>query len=199
MDGGHCIAPRAPGDGSKCPHPREPGSLFCRGHEQAPAVQRGGWLSAERRRRQRLGGAEGPALDVSNIVPRLWISALPPLDRDLPGFDVMVLCMANTGDRSPFRGQVIYCPTPAVLGPYDIRSALLTARHVAAGLRTGHTVLVACATGHQGAPLVAGLGLGFCSRMTAAQIADLIRRRRSPECLTNPQHQQVLEFYLRRR
>lgn len=195
---GLCIAPGA--DRRPCHAPCTPGSAFCEGHASAPAVRRGGWLSAERRRRQRVGGAEPVAFDVSNIAPRLWLSAMPPLDRDLPAFDLLVLCAADmTRDRLPFRGRVLRCPLPRTLTIYDIRRAITAARAVAAALREGRTVLVSCATGHDASALVAALGLGLATTMSPSAIVALIRGRRSSDCLQQPQATQVLDLYLRRR
>lgn len=189
-----CIAPEAPG--VRCPQSPEPGSLFCRKHEQAPGVQRGGWLSAERRRRQRAGGLSAGQFDASNITPRLWMSGLPPADSDLPGFDVMALCAEA---ESRFHGAVLRCPLPSSLSVYDVRAALLTAQRVASSLRGGHTVLVACQTGQEASALVTGLALGMVTRWTPKDIVGRIRRRRAAGCLSNPQYMHVLEFYLGRR
>lgn len=194
-----CVAPAARGQQALCGAPVASGGL-CAEHARAPGVQRGGWLSAERRRRRRVGAGDPVAWSPSNIAPRLWLSAMPPLDRDLPGFDVLVLCAGDTtGDRLPFRGKVLRCPLPATLGIYDIRRVINAAGAVAGALRAGRTVLVACATGHDGSALVAGMGLGMATRMAPPSIVSLLRQRRSAECLGDPGLVQVLDFYLRRR
>ncbi len=196
-----CIAPApAPAAHARCPHPRAPGSLFCRGHEQAPAAQRGGWLSAERRRRTRMG-ARDEAWDVSNVAQRLWVGVTPPWDRDLPSFDLLALCAPIVPSQPmPFRGRVLRCPvTPGEISIHQIQQVLGTSAAVARSLRGGGTVLVTCATGHHGAALVAGLGLGFITRLGSGDIVAILRQRRSPECLADPQLARVLDFYLSRR
>ncbi len=195
-----CIAPQAmPAASRRCPHPRAPGSLFCRGHEQAPAAQRGGWLSAERRRRKRVTSEE--PWDVSNVAQRLWVGVTPPWDRDLPGFDVLALCATGLPAWAPgFHGQVLRCPVPAGdLSIHQVKHVLVTAGALARALRGGATILATCASGYQGSALVAGLGLGFVTRMAPDDIVMLMRRRRSPECLVDPGLARVLAFYLSRR
>src|SRR5690349_1357478 len=132
-----CIAPKA--DRSPCGDPREPGSLFCRVHEQAPGVQRGGWLSAERRRlrmatSQRVDTSgivtlQDQKLDASNVATRLWIGGRPPFDRDLPGFDLLVLCARELQpDHVAFHGTVIRCPLrDDILDHPELTRAVLTA------------------------------------------------------------------------
>lgn len=191
-----CIAPRERGDPAPCPEPREPGSLFCRRHEAAPAVQRGGWISAERRRRQMAGRQE--VADISNVAQRLWLGAAPPPELDLPRIDVLVLCVPERPPQHAFHGRLVWCALGPGLSIYDIRRALIAAHAAALALRAGGTVLVADRTGHGEAAMVAGLALGFVTRQTPAQIASAIRTRRSPQCLS-PAQMQILERYLGRR
>lgn len=174
-----CIAPR-------CQAAREPGSLFCRPHELAPAAQRGGWLSAEKRRRA-MGASKEIALDASNIVKRLWVGSVPPFDRDLPDFDTLVLCARELQpERIVFGRQVIRVPIPDnALTSDELRRALAGGRQVAASLAAGKRVLVTCHAGLNRSALVASIGLGMVTRMQPAEIIDLMRARRSPEALGN--------------
>lgn len=190
----HCIAPQERGDPAPCTEPRAPGSLFCRRHEAAPAAQRGGWISAEQRRRRLAGHAA-----ISNVAQRLWLGQAPPPDQDLPRIDLLVLCLPERPTGHAFHGRLVWCGVTAELSIHDIRRALLAGHTAALALRVGKTVLVADRTGHGDAALVTGLALGFSTRMTPAQITALIRARRSKECLRSPPHQKVLETYLGRR
>lgn len=193
----NCIAPAEGAPRQPCPHPREPGSLFCRGHELAPAAQRGGWLSAEKRRR-RLAAHADQALDASSVTPqpawKLWIGGNPPADRDLPEFDLIVLCAAeHPGPLGAFHGRVIRCPLR--VGPLDnaqARDALTASDVVARVLRARKRVLVACHAGLNRAPLVAGLALARLTRMSAAEIIETMRSRRHPSALSNPSYQHLL-------
>lgn len=170
-----CIAPsgkrRVP-----CPNPTEPGSLFCRTHERAPAAKRGGWISAEQRRRK-LAASE-QALDARNVTPRLWVGAQPPADRDLPEFDILVLCaLEYQPNPVAFHGQVVRCPLPdAQLTDHQIAHALMVARAVAGALNGGHRVLVTCASGFNRSTLIAALALMLVTRMGADELVEKIQR-----------------------
>jgi hypothetical protein len=183
LNNGGCIAP-------ECEELREVGSVFCRKHLDAPAGQRGGWLSAERRRRKMAGGPilSDVKLDANNIVRRLWIGGEPPMDRHLPGFDVLTLCAEEIQPRVvAFRGNILRVPLPdAKLDGSETSRAVIGARHVARHLSGGKRVLVTCAMGRNRSALVAGLALGMVTKMSGPQIAELIRQRRHPDCLSNP-------------
>jgi len=181
-----CIAPR-------CPDGREPGSLFCRAHEQAPAPQRGGWLSAERRRRKLAAGAE--PLDVSNVVPRLWVGATPMVDRDLPDFDVMVLCAAEAQpEHVAFHGQLVRCPVVNdILSHQELAAVIMVSRIVAQALGAGKRVLVACAADANRSALVAALSLARLTRASAVELVALMRAKRGPQALTTAFFQHVLQ------
>lgn len=183
-----CIAPHG---GARCAEPRQPGSLFCRTHEQAPAAQRGGWLSAEKRRRKL---AAGEQIDVSAIVPRLWIGAKPPLERDLPDFDTLVLCAAEIQpDRNAFHGRVIRCPMPdGQLSIAELGRAAIAARAVAADLAAGKRVIVTCRDGLNRSAFVAALALANLTRMSADTIIGLIRSRRHHMALSNQYFAQII-------
>src|SRR5262245_50473366 len=105
----------------------EPGSLFCRRHERAPAARRGGWISAEHRRRK-LSSSED-VIDAHNVATRLWVGGKPPFDRELPAFDVVALCAREIQpDRVSFGGLLLRCPVPADhISTGDVNRMLATA------------------------------------------------------------------------
>jgi protein-tyrosine phosphatase len=141
----------------------------------------------------RAASSETP-LDASNIVRRLWIGGVPPFDRHLPEFDVLVLCARELQPESlAFRGTVIRCPIrDADPTELEHKTVLAAGRAVAKALVGGHRVLVTCAAGRNRSGLVTGLALGLVTRMSATEIIALIRARRRPDCLTNPAFQRVL-------
>ncbi len=206
-----CIAPRAPGSPVPCPHPRAPGSLFCRRHERAPAGQRGGWISAERRRRV-MAASSSEALDASNITPPspgskangprrdLWVGGRPPFDRDLPKFDVLVLCARELQPASlAFHGHVIRCPIPDdVLSSAEVRVVMGTARLVADSLIARRRILVTCSAGMNRSVLVASLALARITRLTADELIRIMRARRHPSALYNPHFQGLLRQFVTR-
>lgn len=188
-----CIAPRAPGDRTPCPDGRLPGSLFCRRHELAPAAQRGGWLSAEKRRRKMAGSATDK-LDASQVFMRLWVGSQPPFDRDLPDFDMLVLCAQELQPAHvEFHGRVVRCPVPdGVLEPRQIARVLMTSRAVAQALAAGQRVLVTCQAGINRSALVASLALARVTRMSAEELVVLMRRARNPQALFNPHFREII-------
>lgn len=200
---GGCIAIES---GVRCDAPRELGAVFCRAHLTAPAGRRGGWISAERRRRAR-SAAHAPheaPMNMSNITPRLWVGAQPPFDRDLPDFDVLVLCARELQPGViGFRRAVVRVPLPdATLSTDEIRTAIIGGRAVAKALTAGSRVLVTCAMGLNRSALVASLGLGMVTRMTGPQIVALVRARRTPDAppgdgaLSNPHFVQIIEQFV---
>ncbi len=193
-----CIAPRAPGHPDACGDPRQPGSMFCRVHEQAPAARRGGWISAERRR-QRMSQQE-TRLDASNIVQRLWVGGEPPFDRDLPAFDVLVLCAREIQPERPaFRGAVFRCPIPdSTLDIHELTAAVLTARAVGDALLAGRRVLVTCAMGLNRSAFVAAQAIARVTKRTADDIIALLRAKRSPLALSNVYFCDILRRLVRR-
>lgn len=171
--------------------------MFCAVHLRAPAGQRGGWISAERRRRHR---ANDPimTLDASNIARRLWVGGKPPLDRDLPDFDVLVLCAEEIQPERPgFGRKVLRCPIPdSALSSSELRLALMTGRLVAKQLVAGRRVLVTCAMGLNRSALVASLALGLTTRMAPEEIIAVMRMRRHPDALSNPAFRQIIHRYV---
>ncbi len=139
-------------------------------------------------------------MDASNIVRRLWIGGVPPFDRPLPDFDVLVLCAQELQPRQVgFQGQTIRIPLPdAALDNPDLRRALIGGRQVAEALAQGRRVLVTCAQGRNRSALVAGLAMGLRYRMTADQVVTMIRARRRPDCLTNTHFVGYLERFIGR-
>lgn len=184
----NCIAPR-------CELTATAGAVFCAGHMSAPAGKRGGWLSAYRRAQRR---GSGTVIDASNIAKRLWMGSAPPSDRDLPNFDVVVLCALEYQPITmAFHGPVVRCPiTDDIPSPRELEQAVGAARQTASALVAGKTVLVTCAQGRNRSGLVTGLALGLVTRMRGKTIVDLIRTRR-PSALTNPHFVRVLERLIR--
>jgi hypothetical protein len=192
----------------RCPDRRQPGSLFCRSHEHAPAAQRGGWLSAERRRRQLAASAEH-ALDASNVSPgfgdargrggKIWVGSQPPTDRDLPEFDVVALCAVEVQpELGAFHGRVLRCPIPdATLTIQQVSQALLTSKVIADDLVAQRRVLVTCYAGRNRAALVASLAIGRITNLSAEQLIELMRTRRHPDALSNPYFTYVLQRLVR--
>lgn len=186
----NCIAPG-------CSRPRTLGALFCDLCIQAPAGKRGGWISAEQRRRK-LAASKDATLDISNVAKRLWVGGKPPFDRDLPEFDVLVLCAEELQPpRVAFGRRVVRCPLPdAELSMIHQKRALLGAQSIAKELLDRNRVLVASSSGLNRAPLVAGLALGLVTRATSDQIIDLLRARRNPKALGNEAFQGYLRRYV---
>jgi hypothetical protein len=194
-----CIAPRVRGERERCSEPRAPGSLFCSEHEKAPIGVRGGWVSAEKRRRK-LVAAHGDDLDYrpSSITRNLWIGALPPTERDLPSFDAIALCAAEYQlDMPAYHGQIIRCPVRnAELDLRELRIVLSTAQLVARALSNRRRVLVTCMAGINRAPLVASLALSQLTRLSAEELVGLMRQRRNPYALCNESFRGVLERFV---
>lgn len=185
-----CIAPG-------CKSPREVGALFCAVHLRAPAGHRGGWISADLRRRRRGASVDVP-LDASNIARRLWVGSQPPFDRHLPDFDVLVLCAKEIQPaRVAFQGQVIRCPIDdAILDRAEVSRVLAAAKTVAHDLASGKRVLVTCHMGWNRSALVAALSLGLVTRLSAAELVERMRARRSPQALGNPHFVKLLHQYI---
>ncbi len=120
------------------------------------------------------------ALDANNIAPRLWIGGEPPLDHDLPRIDMLVLCAREIQPaKTAFHGIVYKVPLIDDVLPLGMVSqAMLAAHTVARALLQKKTVLVTCSHGRNRSALIAGLALGYVTRMTADQIVELIRQRR---------------------
>lgn len=183
--------------------------MFCRTHERAPPGRRGGWLSAEMRRRKLAAG--GDPLDASNITPghgnrpegprrSLWVGGRPPFDRDLPAFDMMVLCARELQpEQTAFHGFVVRCPLPdGALSPMELRLALETSQLVAQSLVARRHVLVTCAKGINRSPFVASLALARVTRLDADALIRIMRKRRNPQAISNEHFQEILRRLIRR-
>jgi protein-tyrosine phosphatase len=149
---------------------------FCAQHAKAPSGQRGGWISAARRR----------PYDATVISPRLWIGSKPPFASDLPGIDVLALCAVELQpDTLAFHGQVIRCPLPdSALDPVQARLAVQASAEVAAAVARGRRVLVTCHMGRNRSALVIALALHRLTTMSADRVIEHIRKQR-PSALSN--------------
>lgn len=145
-----------------------------------------------------MAGGDDQVMDASNLLPRLWIGAAPPVDRDLPTVDVLALCAREVQPTTVlFHGGVLRCPLPAdQLGIREVQHALATARSVALAHRAGRCILVTSRAGHNRAALVAGLAIGMLTTTPPAGIVALIRARRSPACLSDPGLARLLDKYV---
>ena len=150
---------------------------FCATHAQAPAGQRGGWVSAARRK----------PYDATPVSPRLWVGSAPPLERDLPTVDILVLCAAEVQpERMAFHGQVLRCPIPdAALTPAQLELVLKTSVAVAQAIVEGQRVLVTCAKGRNRSALVVAFALHQLTTMSGDQIVAHIRKQRGEASLRN--------------
>jgi protein-tyrosine phosphatase len=152
------------------------------------------------------------ALDASNITPGtscgkrsgprrgLWVGGQPPFDRDLPHFDVLVLCARELQPQEvAFRGYVIRCPIPDdVLSPADVHRVMTTARLVADSLIARRHILVTCSAGMNRSVLVASLALAHVTRLGADDLIRVMRARRHPSALYNPHFQGLLREFVSR-
>jgi len=161
---------------SGCQRPATEGG-FCVTHAKAPAGQRGGWLSAARRK----------PYDATPVSPRLWIGTAPPLERDLPTVDILVLCAAEIQtDHLAFHGQLVRCPIPdADLTLAQVELALKTSVTVAKAIVEGKRVLVTCANGQDRSALVVACALHQLTTMSGDQIVAHIRKQRGEASLRN--------------
>ena len=171
-----CVAPR-------CAKPAQEGP-FCAVHTKAPAGQRGGWLSAAKRK----------PYDATVVSPRLWIGAQPPLDKDLPGVNILVLCAAEVQpDQLAFRGAVWRCPIPdGELDAAQVRLVMQTAAAVAKAIVSGQRVLVTCRLGLNRSALIIALALHQLTTMSGQEIVEHIRRQRSQSALSNKHFVQLV-------
>ncbi len=140
-------------------------------------------------------------LNASCVATRLFVGGKPPFDRDLPDFDVLVLCAAELQPPHPaFHGRVIHCPLPdAALDRAELVMALQAGRAVADELVAGKRVLVTCAQGINRSALVACLALGLVTELTPQQLVANVRKKRNPMCLSNDHFLKILFRYVRPR
>ncbi len=159
-----------------------------------------------------MAGHANEVLDASNITPpkaggdiagprrSLWVGGQPPFDRDLPEFDVLVLCARELQpERVAFHGYVIRCPIPDdVLSHAEVRTVLGTARLVADSLIARRHILVTCAHGLNRSALVASLALAHVTRLSADALIRIMRARRHPNALYNTHFQTLLRQFIGR-
>jgi hypothetical protein len=189
-----CLAPG-------CARPREVGALFCAEDMKAPAGKRGGWISAERRRRARgASSPQEPPLDISNVARRLWVGAKPPFDRPLPDFDVLVLCAQELQPTVlGFQGRVIRVPLPdSHLTDAEAMRAIHGSKLVAQSIVDGKRVLVTCQAGWNRSALIASLALARVTRMSGDELIAHMKAKRHPNALSNPHFQEILRRLARR-
>lgn len=150
---------------------------FCEVHAKAPAGQRGGWISAAKRK----------PYDATVIAPRLWIGSQPPFDVDLPRIDTLVLCARELQpDALAFHGPVLRCPIPdAELDAVQVAIVAKAAVSVAKAIVSGQRVLVTCRMGLNRSALVVALALHQLTTMDAKQVVAHIRRKRNADALSN--------------
>jgi protein-tyrosine phosphatase len=139
-------------------------------------------------------------LDASNVATRLWVGSRPPFDRDLPGFDLLVLCAQELQPQHlAFHGKVIRCPIPdGDLDHAELTRAVLAARAVGDALVVKQRVLVTCSAGLNRSALVAGLALARVTRLMPDEIIRLMRQKRDPHALFNVHFQEILRRLVRR-
>ena len=150
---------------------------FCELHAKAPAGQRGGWLSAAKRK----------PYDATPIAPRLWIGSKPPVDRALSNIDLVVLCAAEfQPDRLAGHGALLRCPIPDdVLDPPELQLVLQTSALVAKAIVDRKRVLVTCQQGRNRSALTIAFALHQLTTMSGEQIVAHIKTHRA-NALTNP-------------
>lgn len=167
-----------------CARAAAPGGPFCEVHAKAPAGQRGGWLSAAKRK----------PYDANAIAPRLWIGAEPPFDRNIAKVDVLVLCAQEIQpERMAFEGRVIRCPIPDdYLSEDQQRLVVKSALDVARAVSGGDRALVTCAMGRNRSALVAGLALGQLTTMSGKQVIAHVQKHRA-RALYNLHFKSLLE------
>lgn len=165
---------------------------FCPKHNAAPAAQRGGWLSAHRRKAAMVNDTN---IDAHQIVTRLWVGSKPPFDRHLPAFSMLVLCAEELQPpHVAFQGELVRCPIydTTALPQTHWHHAVQASRRVADELRRGGRVLVTCQMGLNRSALVASLAILQIMKMPPAQIIQLVRARRSANALCNPHFCELL-------
>lgn len=171
-----CLAPSCAWEAQNGP--------FCEQHAKAPAGQRGGWLSAAKRK----------PYDANAVAPRLWIGAKPPFDRDLAQVDLLVLCAAELQpEHLAFHGVVLRCPLPdATLEVTQSALAIMASVTVAQAVAQGQRALVTCAAGLNRSSLVAGLALGQLTTMSGSQIIAHVKKHRGSMALSNRHFQTII-------
>jgi|SRR6478609_4383134 len=149
---------------------------FCELHAKAPAGQRGGWLSAAKRK----------PYDATPIAPRLWIGSKPPVDRNLSNVDIVTLCAAEFQPEHVGRSALLRCPIiDDVLDPPELQLVLQTSVLVAKAIASRQRVLVTCQQGRNRSAFVIAFALHQLTTMSGEQIVAHIKKHRA-NALTNP-------------
>lgn len=150
---------------------------FCELHAKAPAGQRGGWLSAAKRK----------PYDATPIAPRLWIGSKPPVDRNLTNVDVVGLCaMEFQPERLAGQQALLRCPIDdSILTMPELQLVLQTSAAVAKSIVEGKRVLVTCQQGRNRSAFVIAFALHQLTTMSGEQIVAHIKKHRA-NALTNP-------------
>ncbi len=179
-----CLAPR-------CGQPAVAGG-FCASCVMLPKTKRAGWASAAARRRA------VSSSDVNSVAPRLWVGSKPPIDRDLPHVDVLVLCAKEyQPSKLVFHGTVIRCPLDDGAPTRDeVNRALVASKAIAAALTSKQRVLSTCAMGLNRSALVAALALGRITYASADELVEQLRARRGPHCLSNQHFVDLLRKFV---
>lgn len=126
-----------------------------------------------------------PGLD--RVAKHLWMGATPDPGH-LSGFDMLVLCAKEIQPRGAYPGvTVVHVPLDDSGVPpteIEVQGALIAAREVAAALRRGERVLVACHMGMNRSGLVTALALRVLGATPASAIG-MVRDARGPNALSN--------------
>ncbi len=178
---------------------------FCAEHAKAPPGQRGGWLSAHKRKLRIAGGAVALdrqdrivpgalVLDAHPVFKRLWVGSRPPVDRPLPEFTTLILAAReNQPQALGFKGKVLRCPIDdGKLTQAEAKLVLETALEAVADYRAGGRILSTCHAGLNRSALVAAVVLVELTRASPAQIIERIRSTRNRQCLANHSFQAFL-------
>lgn len=133
-------------------------------------------------------------LNASSIAKRLWVGGEPPLDRDIAGFDVLVLCARELQpERVPFHGLVVRCPIDDYPDHQMLARVAATSRLLAKFIVNGKRVLVTCSAGLNRSALVAALVISQLTTKSADEIIALIRDRRDPRALYNKHFVELIQ------
>lgn len=152
---------------------------------------------------------DAPDMDMSCITPKnpgsrgdgplrsLWVGGKPPCDRDMPGFDMVVLCAREYQPEMTFKGRVIRCPIPdGPLSGLELRYAFASSKVIAKALAARQRILVTCAAGINRSVLVACLALARVTRLGADDLIRIMRVRRHPKALYNTHFQDILRRFV---
>lgn len=131
----------------------------------------------------------------NEVIPGLWISGV--LRKPVSDIDLFVQCAVE--EESPYKpldghNVVVFHPRLDDLGPPspgERERALRAGELVAAAIRRGQRVLVACSMGRNRSGWVVGLALRLLARSGEEAVA-LVRAARGPEALSNEAFAQIV-------